>query len=87
MTKIPRHGSATGSSAEFVAASRPRLALLSAAARSRTEAKRDEILERYRSVGAEVLTTHEDGAVIIETDGKSLSYSGYKSGRAGKLEL
>ena len=87
VVKIPRHGSATASSAEFIAAVTPKLAILSAGARSRTEAKRDEVVERYRAAGAEVLRTYDDGAITLETDGKTISYSGFKSGRAGKLEL
>jgi beta-lactamase superfamily II metal-dependent hydrolase len=65
----------------------PKLAILSAGARSRAEAKRDEVVERYRAAGAEVLRTYEDGAITLETDGKTIAYSGFKSGRAGKLEL
>ena len=69
MVKIPRHGSATASSPEFIAAVKPKIAILSAGARSRAEAKRDEVVERYREAGAEVLRTYEDGAIILETDG------------------
>ena len=87
VVKIPRHGSATASSAEFIAAVRPNLAILSAGARGRAEAKRDEVVERYRAAGAEVLRTHEDGAIILETDGQTIRYSGFKSGKAGTLEL
>ena len=48
----------------------PKLAIISAGARSRSEAQREEIVERYRQAGAEVLRTYEDGAIILETDGK-----------------
>ena len=87
VVKVPRHGSATASSPEFIAAVKPKFAILSAGARSRAEARRDEVVERYRAVGTEVLTTYDDGAIILETDGQSLSYSSHKSGRAGKLDL
>ena len=87
VVKIPRHGSAAASSAEFIAAVKPKIAILSAGARSRAEAKRDEVVERYRAAGAEVLTTYEDGAIILETDGETVRYRGFKSGKAGKLEL
>jgi len=87
VVKIPRHGSATASSAEFIAAVGPKLAILSAGARSRAETKRDEVVERYQSAGAEVLKTYDDGAIILETDGETIRYSGYKSGKVGKLEL
>ncbi len=87
VVKIPRHGSATASSQDFIAAVAPKLAILSAGARSRAEMKRDEIVERYHAAGAEVLKTYEDGAIILETNGNTLRYSGFKSGKAGMLVL
>jgi len=85
--KIPRHGSATASSPEFIAAVKPKLAILSAGARSRAEAKRDEVVERYRATGAEVLRTYDDGAIILETNGATIRYRGFKSGKSGTLVL
>jgi competence protein ComEC len=85
--KIPRHGSATASSKEFVDAVQAKLAVLSAGARSRAEAQRDEVSERYRESGAEVLRTYDDGAIILETDGNILRYQGYKSGKKGEIVL
>jgi len=87
VVKIPRHGSATASTKEFIAAVQPKLAILSAGARSRSEAQREEVTERYREAGAEVLRTYHDGAIIIETDGKTIRYTGYKSGKKGELTL
>jgi competence protein ComEC len=87
VVKMPRHGSATANSKEFIAAVAPKLAILSAGARSRSEPQREEVTERYREVGAEVFRTHEDGAVIVETDGESVRYWGYKSGRNGTLKI
>jgi competence protein ComEC len=85
VVKIPRHGSATASTKEFIAAVQPKLAILSAGARSRSETQREEVTERYRESGAAVLRTYEDGAIIIETDGKTIRYTGYKSGKRGLL--
>ncbi|HEX9455191.1 MAG TPA: ComEC/Rec2 family competence protein, partial [Candidatus Binatia bacterium] len=85
--KIPRHGSATASTQEFVGAVHAKLAILSAGARSRTEAQRDEVAEQYRQNGAEVLRTYDDGAIILETDGNILRYHGYKSGKKGEIVL
>ena len=83
--KVPRHGSATSSSEEFVAVVRPRLAIVSAGARSAQSPGREEIDDRYRKAGAEILRTDEDGAIIVETDGKTLRYLGYKSGKRGTI--
>ena len=48
---------------------------------------REEVAERYQQSGAEVLRTAVDGAIIIETNGATLRYSGYKSGRKGEIDL
>lgn len=85
--KVPRHGSATASTKEFLSAVRPRLAVISAGARSRSEAQREEVFERYQEIDAEVLRTYEDGAVILETDGNTLRYRGYKSGKTGEVRF
>jgi len=85
--KIPRHGSATASTMEFITAVQPKLAVISAGARSRSEAQREEVSERYRINGAEVLRTYEDGAITLESDGNTVRYLGYKSGKKGELTL
>ena len=87
VVKVPRHGSPTASSQQFVAATRATLAISSAGARSRSEASREEVAERYRQAGAEVLSTYKDGAIIVESDGNTLSYLGYKSGKKGERDL
>ncbi len=85
VVKVPRHGSATASSEEFVSMVRPKLAIISAGGRIAGRPASEEVRERYRNVGAEVLRTDEDGAIIVETDGKTLRYEGYKSGKKGVL--
>ena len=80
-------GSASASSAEFVAALRPRLAIISAGVRGRLEAQRDEVSERYSAGGAIVLRTDRDGAIIVESDGASIRYRGYKSERKGVIRF
>ena len=84
MLKVPRHGNATASTPEFVTAAKPRLAIISAGARSRAETQREEIVERYRQAGAEVLRTYEDGAIIVESDGKTLRYRDTKAAKQAK---
>jgi len=84
---LPRHGNAAASPPEFIRAVNPKLAIVSAGARSRNEASRKLMLERYRTAGVEVLRTDEDGAIIVETDGKTLRYRGYKSGKRGEMPL
>jgi len=64
---------------------RPQLAIVSAGGRIAGRPAREEVRERYRTAGAEILRTDEDGAIIVETDGKTLRYEGYKSGKRGIL--
>ena len=87
VVKVPRHGGPTASSEEFVSMVRPKLAIISAAGRISGRPAREEVRERYRSAGAEILRTDEDGAIIVETDGKTLRYTGYKSGKTGIVML
>jgi len=84
--KVPRHGM-SGSSPEFLAVVRPKLAIISAGARGRLAAQRDEVSERYRANGAEVVRTDHDGAVTIQSDGHELRYEGYKSGKRGVIRF
>jgi beta-lactamase superfamily II metal-dependent hydrolase len=85
--KVPRHGSTAASSPEFIAAVRPGLAIISAGASGRFEPQRQEVIRRYSGSGAEVLRTDRDGAIIVESDGASIRYQGYKSERKGVIRF
>ena len=85
--KVPRHGSAGSSTQEFVTAVRPSLAIISVGARNPFGFPRPEVIARYREVGAEIFRTDEDGAIILETDGTTIHYNGYKSGKQGTLSF
>jgi competence protein ComEC len=62
---VPHHGSRTSSTAPFVAATGPALALVSAGYRNRWGLPRPEVTERWRAAGARVLTTADTGAIEI----------------------
>jgi competence protein ComEC len=62
---VPHHGSRTSSTAPFVAASRPALALVSAGYRNRWGLPRREVVERWHAEGARVISTAQSGAVEI----------------------
>jgi len=87
VVKVPRHGSPTASSEEFVSMVRPQLAIVSSGGRIAGRPAREEVKERYRTAGAEILRTDEDGAIIVETDGKTLRYTAYKSGKKGVVRF
>jgi len=83
--KVPRHGSLTSSTEEFIAAVKPKLAIFSAGHRNPFGLPREEVVERYQKEGAEILRTDQDGAIIIETDGEQIRYRTYRSGKKGEF--
>jgi competence protein ComEC len=70
--KVPHHGSRSSSSAAFVSAVRPRLAVVSAGFRNRHGHPHPEVVDRYRRLGTELLRTDVDGTVTISSDGRRL---------------
>jgi competence protein ComEC len=69
VVKIPHHGSRTSSSAAFVAAVAPRLAVASVGGGNRYGFPHEEAVARWREAGALVLRTDE-GAVRLLSDGR-----------------
>jgi competence protein ComEC len=68
--KVPHHGSKTSSSARFLEAVRPALAVIEVGKNSYGHPA-DEVLKRLAAVGAKVLRTDRDGDVVVKTNGKS----------------
>jgi competence protein ComEC len=66
----PHHGSATSSSRPLLEAAAPDLAVISAGRGNRYGHPHRAVLERYRAVGAHILRTDSDGAVMLRTDGQ-----------------
>jgi competence protein ComEC len=81
VVKVPHHGSLTSSTAEFVDALHPQIAVVSVGRGNHYGHPAREVLERYWSVGAEVFRTDEDGAVMVDSDGMSLTVHTF-TGRA-----
>ncbi len=77
----PHHGSATSSSAQFVAAVRPTLVLFPVGYANRYGHPHPEIQARYRSVGARLMRTDESGAVMVrfeQTGTEIATWRGHK---------
>ncbi|MSP56310.1 MAG: DNA internalization-related competence protein ComEC/Rec2 [Myxococcales bacterium] len=68
--KVPHHGSRTSSSAAFVAAVNPAIAVISCGEDNRFRHPNIEALAHY--AGRRVYRTDRDGTVVISTDGTSL---------------
>lgn len=65
---VPHHGSATSSTDGFVAATRPRFAVVGAGFENRFGHPNRAVLERYRSTGAHILSTAGSGELIWRSD-------------------
>ncbi len=68
--KLPHHGSRTSSSWPFVRATAPRLAIATVGSRNPFSHPDAAVVGRYRAIGARVLRTDRDGAVMVATDGQ-----------------
>lgn len=77
--KVPRHGSLSSSTKEFIAGVKPRLAIFSVGHRNAFGLPRKEVVARYAEAGSRILRTDQDGAIIVETDGKAIRYRTYLS--------
>jgi competence protein ComEC len=81
VVKVPRHGSASSSTEAFVSTVQPRIAIFSVGYRNPFGLPREEVVTRYRQRGADILRTDIDGAIILQTDGKTLRYQTTRSGK------
>jgi competence protein ComEC len=72
IVKAPHHGSAGSSSQAFVDAVRPAAVVFSAGRRNPFGHPAATIVERYRAAGARVFSTADDGAVVVDTDGRTV---------------
>jgi len=72
--KVAHHGSATSTSAEFLAVARPRVAVISVGAGNRFGHPAGQVLDRLeRKLGAgNIYRTDEQGTIEFITDGKRL---------------
>lgn len=69
--KVPHHGSATSSTAEFLELVRPSFAAISVGENNPFNHPAPAAIERLRAVGAQVFRTDLDGAITLTTDGKT----------------
>ena len=71
--KVGHHGSSTSSTDAFVAAVRPRVALVSVGAANTYGHPSIDVVRALGAAGAQVLRTDQLGSVVVRTDGRSLT--------------
>lgn len=71
--KVPHHGSLTSSSAEFLKAVHPQIAVCSAGYRNSFNLPHPKTIARYREEGCTLWRTDLHGAIVATTDGNSLT--------------
>ncbi len=71
LLKAPHHGSDTSSTEPFVAGVAPRAVVFSAGPKNRFGFPKAEVVRRWEAAGARTFRTDLDGAVTVETDGRS----------------
>ena len=70
--KVAHHGSSTSSTAAFVDAVRPRLALVSVGAGNLYRHPSDHVMRSLAGSGAVVMRTDREGSIVVRTDGTRL---------------
>jgi len=68
VVKVPHHGSKTSSTADFVAATHPAVAVISVGERNRWGFPNPGVTARWRGAGARVMRTDRDGGVTVTVD-------------------
>ncbi len=72
--KVGHHGSTSSSTTEFVKAVNPSYAIISCGKNNSYGHPRQEILDKYRNIGAKVFRTDLQGTIIIHSDGETINY-------------
>ena len=81
--KAAHHGSATSSTSGLLDALRPAAVIFSAGRNNRFGHPAPVVVARYRERGIPMFSTAESGAIVIDTDGRSVSIHGWaQPGRA-----
>ncbi len=75
---VPHHGSKSSSSQAFVDAVHPRYALFTSGYLNRFGHPKEEIVERYRGAGSEILRSDEEGAIDITLDAQTFRLERYR---------
>jgi competence protein ComEC len=72
IVKAPHHGSATSSTQPFIDALRPAAVIFSAGRGNRFGHPAPPVVARYRAANSLIFRTDEDGAIVLDTDGRNV---------------
>ncbi|MBI4725796.1 DNA internalization-related competence protein ComEC/Rec2 [candidate division TA06 bacterium] len=70
--KVPHHGSHINNSPAVIRAISPELAVIQVGQNNRFGHPSPEVVEGYKAVGSVIYRTDEQGAIVMETDGRKL---------------
>jgi competence protein ComEC len=84
---VAHHGSMSSSSQAFVDAVHPRYAIFTAGYLNRFGHPKEEIVERYRAAGSELLRSDNDGAISIAMDAQNFQVERYRTTHARYWQL
>ena len=79
--KVGHHGSGGASSAAFLTAARPAVAIVSAGAGNPFGHPAPAVLARLQAAGAEVWRTDRDGEITVRTDGRAVEVASFTGRR------
>jgi competence protein ComEC len=85
--KVAHHGARGSSTREFLRAVRPAIAVISVGARNPYGHPSADTITRLLETGAAIYRTDRDGAVILETDGRSLTVTTWATRRRDRYCL
>jgi competence protein ComEC len=83
--KVAHHGSRSSSTPAFLAAARPRVAIVSVGDHSRFGHPHPEVVTRYERAGICLFRTDRDGAVTLSTDGRRVWMATNRDGWSARI--
>jgi len=76
--KVPHHGSTTSSSAPFLAALKPKIAIVSCGVDNRFGLPAAQVLQRYQEHGIALYRTDRHGLIMLRTQGQQWQLQTYR---------
>jgi competence protein ComEC len=81
LLKVAHHGAATSSSAPFLSAVGPQVAVIGVGKGNRFGHPSEEVLQRLSAIGCQVLRTDQQGTIELVTDGRAYWVKPHATGR------